>query len=120
MLFRSGAVSADTVPARRMLERLGFAYLDRIDPMDGGPHLEARIDSISLVKATHPIRQIAAGARKAKEPALIVSCLDANGEFRAVQTPGELARTRATVTADALRWLGSTRGLLGATQLPLT
>ena len=114
----AGAVSTDTVPARRMLERLGFAYLDRIDPMDGGPHLEARIDSISLVKATQPIRQVVAGARKTKEPALIVSCLDGNGEFRAIQTPGELARARATVTTEALRWLGPTRGLLGATRLP--
>ena len=33
-------VGKDTVPARKMLEALGFKYCGRIDPFDGGPHLE--------------------------------------------------------------------------------
>lgn len=45
-------VNVETVPARRMLEQIGFEYHDMIDPFDGGPHLEAKTDEISVVKAT--------------------------------------------------------------------
>lgn len=50
-------VGRETVPARRMLEALGFKYVGRIDPFDGGPHLECRTDEISLVRHTarHPL-----------------------------------------------------------------
>ncbi len=47
-----GQVGPDTRPARAMLERLGFVYRDRIDPFDGGPHMEAVTDDVPLVKAT--------------------------------------------------------------------
>lgn len=47
-----GKVGADTVPARRMLERLGFRSHDHIDPFDGGPHMDAVTDKISLVRDT--------------------------------------------------------------------
>ncbi len=47
-----GEVGKDTIPARRMLENLGFTYQNMIDPFDAGPHLEAQTDDISLVKET--------------------------------------------------------------------
>ena len=51
-----GQVGPDTVPARKMLEDLGFRYTNRIDPFDGGPHLEALTDHIPLVKNTQRFR----------------------------------------------------------------
>lgn len=51
-----GRVGPDTEPARRMLEELGFKYTNRVDPFDGGPHLEALTDQISLVRETRPAR----------------------------------------------------------------
>ncbi len=47
-----GEVGDDTKPVRRMLEKVGFAYTDRIDPFDGGPHFEAEVDQITVVKGT--------------------------------------------------------------------
>jgi arginine N-succinyltransferase len=47
-----GKVGEETRPARAMLEKQGFVYLDRCDPFDGGPYLEARRDDIPLVCAT--------------------------------------------------------------------
>lgn len=80
-------VGPETVPARRMLEKLGFAYKDLIDPFDGGPTLEAKTNEISIVKNT---RRFTLGesidAEKCSGMA-IVSTLDEGGEFRAVQTP---------------------------------
>ncbi len=45
-------VGRDTVPARKMLEDLGFRYTGRIDPFDGGPHLECKTGDITLVRDT--------------------------------------------------------------------
>lgn len=93
----AGNVSEDTWPARRLLERLGFAYTGHIDPMDGGPHLEAKTDAIALVRATsrvktiEGVRGIRAGVKnKAGLHDLIVSTLDKAGDFRAVQSSGML------------------------------
>jgi arginine N-succinyltransferase len=45
-----GEVGPATEPIRRLLERIGFRYVSRIDPFDGGPHYEARLDEVSLVR----------------------------------------------------------------------
>lgn len=87
-----GQVGPETVPARKMLERLGFKYLNRIDPFDGGPHLEAETDDIRTVRDTRraplgePIR-----VNQADQTG-IVSVLDADGEFRAIETGFKLDR----------------------------
>lgn len=108
----AGEVGPETQPARKMLERLGFRYLARIDPLDGGPHLEARTDSISLVQATRAIDGVVAGAvvkGRGKTgrggDGLIVSTLDGEGHFRAVSTGGSVEGRRVRVPSDAARAL---------------
>lgn len=102
-----GTVGPETLPARKMLERLGFAYKDLIDCFDGGPTLEAMTDSISLVKQTKrcPLGP-AASAAEAKQGA-IVSVMDEKGEFRAVQTTCALASDgKVRLTKEAAEALG--------------
>ncbi len=86
-------VGAETVPARRMLEKLGFQYHNRIDPFDGGPHLECALDAISIVKDTRVARlgEPAADDKPLTHHA-IVSVIDDDGEFRAVECPASLDR----------------------------
>ena len=50
-----GRVGAETEPAKRFLERIGFVYEGRIDPFDAGPYLEANVDDIALVTTTKPV-----------------------------------------------------------------
>jgi arginine N-succinyltransferase len=38
-----GEVGSESRAVQRMLERIGFRYVDRIDPFDGGPHYEAKL-----------------------------------------------------------------------------
>ena len=45
-----GAVHADTVPARRMLEQEGFRYEGYVDIFDAGPTVEAFRDNIDAVR----------------------------------------------------------------------
>ncbi|MSR29366.1 MAG: arginine N-succinyltransferase [Phycisphaerales bacterium] len=101
-----GKVGEETIPALRMLERLGFAAQDHVDPFDGGPYLQAMRDEIPIVRHTAnlrlagPLRQGGSGARG------IVSAHSALG-FRAV-------RSEYSVTAGTLRLPERTIEILGA------
>lgn len=81
-----GQVGPETVPAKKMLEKLGFKYHMRVDPFDGGPHIEAATDHISLVRDT---RRAALGKpikdKAATKSYGIVSVVDVDGEFVAAQ-----------------------------------
>ena len=46
-----GEVGQQTRGVQRMLERIGFKYVERVDPFDGGPHFEADTAQIPLVQA---------------------------------------------------------------------
>ncbi len=80
-------VGPETVPARKMLEALGFRYLNRVDPFDAGPNLEAETDSISLVKGS---RRISFGGVVTPQQAhgrALISAEDEEGEFKAIFVP---------------------------------
>jgi arginine N-succinyltransferase len=79
-------VGPDTIPARVMLEELGFKYTHRIDPFDGGPHLEANVEDIPFIKRSVP--DIFAGyctPSQAKRKGF-VSVLHEDGQFRSAYT----------------------------------
>jgi arginine N-succinyltransferase len=81
-----GIVSRETIPARRMLESLGFAYRGFVDPFDGGPHLEAATDAVPLINQTTRATLGKATATDRCTAPAIVSYLSADGEFRAIET----------------------------------
>jgi arginine N-succinyltransferase len=45
-----GEVGPNTRGVQRMLERIGFHYSNHIDPFDGGPHYEANMADVSLIR----------------------------------------------------------------------
>jgi len=82
-----GQVGADTVPARRMLESLGFEDTGRVDPFDGGPHLEAPTGELELIRNT--AWRTYKGACPASDPNRtgFVSAETDDGDFRACYAP---------------------------------
>lgn len=48
--FVLGRVGDETRPAQHLLERLGFKYLNEVDPFDGGPHFGVMTDEVPLIK----------------------------------------------------------------------
>jgi len=78
-----GQVGADTVPARRMLENIGFQDTGRVDPFDGGPHLEAVTDEVEIIRSTG--WRTFKGVCPAKDAKThgFVSVESEHGEFRA-------------------------------------
>lgn len=98
-----GQVSPETVPARRMLEKLGFKYHNRIDPFDGGPHLEAKTSEIEVVKKTTRATLMDSIDAEDCEVSGYASVLTSDGEFRAVETPMSVDRQgRVRITAEAI------------------
>jgi len=81
-----GRVSEETIPARRMLEKLGFVYKDEVDAFDGGPVLSAKTDLVSIVKDTGEMMLGEALAEGGATHFGFVSRLAEDGEFKAVQT----------------------------------
>lgn len=116
----AGAVSDDTAPARRMLERLGFANKGQIDPLDGGPHLDAVTDKISLVAVTRAVRAFdrLTSRPKAADPAMLVSTLSRDGEFRAVQTKGQRTASGVVKLPHAACAALLRSSTIGVTELP--
>ena len=44
-----GKVGKDTEPVKAMLEKIGFKYIDEVDPFDGGPHYRCKIQDIAPI-----------------------------------------------------------------------
>jgi arginine N-succinyltransferase len=106
-----GAVGRPARPAERLLRRLGFRYVDRIDPFDGGPHFEARLADLTLVKA-HRVAPLAARPLAGEGRELLVARFAPRGRdrFRAVRTAGRLGPEGLHLTAEAARLLEATPG----------
>ncbi|MBT4792822.1 MAG: arginine N-succinyltransferase [Halobacteriovoraceae bacterium] len=43
-------VGRETEPVKKMLESIGFSYVNEVDPFDGGPHFKSSLKDISLIK----------------------------------------------------------------------
>jgi arginine N-succinyltransferase len=108
---RLGAVGPRSRPAERLLSRIGFRFVERIDPFDGGPHFEARLADVTLVKA-HRVAPLAARPLGGAAPELLVACLLPHGRdrFRAVRTPGRVGPAGLMLPAAARRALGAGPG----------
>lgn len=97
-----GKVGPDTVPARVMLERLGFRHMNKVDPFDAGPVLEARTDDISIVSLTKPLSfDGQCEFEEATDYGLISNDTDESG-FLACVTPCALAGDGVRLPARAI------------------
>lgn len=45
-----GKVGPDTAPVKKMLENIGFEYINEVDPFDGGPHYRAKLGNIRPIR----------------------------------------------------------------------
>lgn len=51
-----GRVGAPTLPAARMLQKIGFRYLHQIEPFDGGPYYGAKRTSVTIIRQARRVR----------------------------------------------------------------
>jgi arginine N-succinyltransferase len=97
-----GVVGPLSAAALHVLEKIGFRFLQHIDPFDGGPYWGARLQEIAVVKQLRHLRvrvidptsapvRVSLGKDAGREEVLLGP--DGGGEFRAL-------RVRARVLAD--------------------
>ena len=87
-----------------------------MDPFDGGPYLDVRIDDVPLVKATTTLRASVGTPGGAAEG--FVSHKGRVG-FRATRSACEIAGDRIVLSAETLEAIGAADGAaIGFTPLP--
>ncbi|HEU4384193.1 MAG TPA: arginine N-succinyltransferase [Anaeromyxobacteraceae bacterium] len=101
-----GAVGPATEGARRVLERIGFRDVKRIDPFDGGPHHECATDQVTLVRDCRRLTVTEGEPRRGGAP-LLLGCVSPAGRirFRAVQAEAAVAGGSVQLPAEARRLL---------------
>lgn len=107
-----GVVGKETIPARRLLESLGFANRGFVDPFDGGPHLDASTDSITLVKSTRRLKLGKAIDARKCEGHGIVSVTSKDGEFRAVECACSVGDESIRVPPEFMAALNGKTGVM--------
>jgi arginine N-succinyltransferase len=114
-----GTVSKETVPARRLLESLGFKYRGYIDPFDAGPHLDAPTESIELVRSTRRLELGKPVSEDRCDAHGIVSVLTSEGEFRAIESACSVSGNSLRLPEAAMAVLEANPGAkVGFTPLP--
>lgn len=82
-----GEVGPNTRGVQRMLERIGFRYVSHIDPFDGGPHYEANLSEVSLVRRFRTATVARDALDLEAEECLVGVSREAPNRFRAVRSP---------------------------------
>src|SRR5215831_9428381 len=106
-----GEVAAETRGVKRMLERVGFRYAERIDPFDGGPHFEAMVDQVSLIKQFR-IARLEKGPPAESQNTWLVGYESSNGRtrFRALKAFAEISGNQVRLTTEAREHLQAPLG----------
>ena len=103
-----GQVGEDSLPAKKMLETIGFKYLEMIDPFDGGPHYGARMKDVALVKKVKALKFKKANVRQWKECGLVGH--DKKDDFRVIVTDYKIEGKHIYLPTEARETLGIESG----------
>lgn len=97
-----GEVGPETRGVQRMLERIGFRYVERIDPFDGGPHFEAKVDDLTLMRRFRTCKVHPEDLEREAEDMLVAVTRDTGrNRFRAVRCQVRLDDKSAMLPARA-------------------
>jgi arginine N-succinyltransferase len=98
-----GNVSLETLPAQHMLEKIGFEYLNEVDPFDGGPHYGVDTSQISVVQKTSKYK-IKSGIVEGTSRLCLAGC-EKEGEFFGVQCAYEIQGNNLLVSNEVMQSL---------------
>jgi arginine N-succinyltransferase len=106
-----GEVGPQTRGVQRMLERIGFRYVERIDPFDGGPHFEANVSDITLVRRYRTAKLADDDFEQEGDDVLVAFERDSGrNRFRAVRTQVRMDDQILYLPARAKEMLGAPVG----------
>ncbi|MGQ0508943.1 MAG: arginine N-succinyltransferase [Myxococcaceae bacterium] len=106
-----GEVGKETRGVQRMLERIGFRYVERIDPFDGGPHYEANVAELTLVRRFRTVKLAEKDLELEADEMLVgVERDSGRNRFRAVRCQVRLEDTAAYLPREAKQLLEVSAG----------
>jgi len=108
-----GEVGSQTRGVQRMLERIGFRYVERVDPFDGGPHFEARTSEVSLVRKfrTARVAPEELALEVAEDMLVAVERESGRNRFRAVRSQVRIDDQVVYLPAETQELLGVESGV---------
>lgn len=104
-----GKVGRETRGVEKLLRRIGFHYVDRVDPFDGGPHFAARTDEITLVRESRA-RTLQPGQPSGGARALVARTYDGPPWFVCLTVPADVTDASCLVPQAAIDHLGLVPG----------
>ncbi len=99
-----GLVGKDTMPVKRMLERIGFNYTHEVDPFDGGPHYRAKLKDISIVREMF-LRRIKAGKKEDFDKVALIEFKNKKHDFFALKLECQIDEQYVYIDNDVLEGL---------------
>jgi arginine N-succinyltransferase len=108
-----GQVGPQTHGVQRMLERIGFRYVERVDPFDGGPHFECRTSEVTLLRKYRTARVAPEDLALEVAEDMLVSVERESGRnrFRAVRSQVRIDDQIVYLPAQAKELLGVSSGV---------
>lgn len=98
-----GQVGNPSRPAARILKKMGFIYLQQIEPFDGGPYYGALTRSIRPVRQAVQVQARRAASSKGARPYLLLA--ESAGGPRALVAPAVVRGSDADFSAQAMKTL---------------
>ena len=99
-----GVTHVDTAPARRLLEQEGLAYEGYLDIFDGGPVLQANINTLRAARESALVAAQPGWPPEAATPHLVATT--AMPHFRVIAAPAEPRNGRLLLPQEQLDLLG--------------
>jgi arginine N-succinyltransferase len=88
-----------------MLKKIGFKYLNQVDPFDGGPHLWANVDELLPVKKLENLILDANPELESslnRESGLLCQVNQKPGQFRAMAVQAVIKNGRVHITGPSV------------------
>ncbi|MBO6936332.1 MAG: arginine N-succinyltransferase [Deltaproteobacteria bacterium] len=105
-----GEVGRETKGVAKLLQRIGFRYVNRVDPFDGGPHFAAPTDQISLIQNAEALSLELGAVGEGARRHLVARDIDGPPWFRACAIPAEVSEGRIRVPERASEALQAADG----------
>lgn len=108
-----GEVGAQTRGVQAMLEKIGFRYVERVDPFDGGPHFEAKVSELTVIRRYRTVKVSAKELEDDEGPDDMLVGVDRDAgrnRFRAVRARVRVEDNQVVLPAAAKRLLDVSTG----------
>jgi arginine N-succinyltransferase len=96
-----GNVGSDTLPVKKMLEKIGFKYTNEVDPFDGGPHFKCKLDSIKPIQELKMFR-LNHSPLSGELKDLLLSITHPDYDFLAIKTQGNVKGDEVVLSSEII------------------